>query len=71
MGGVGSGRVLTAEGSNRGIDGLHEDAFTMELWCDVSEASELELRGRHTSSQLLASSKIHPSSMTSAESLVT
>jgi len=46
----------------------------MELKGDVSEASELQffgVGGVVTSSQLLASSKIHPSSMTSAESLVT
>lgn len=64
---------LTAQGSNGGVDGLDKDAFTvkLEIVRILLELVDVEKRFLHTSSQLFASNKIHPSSITSAESLVT
>jgi hypothetical protein len=66
--------TLTAQGSNGGIYRLHENGFTMKLGI-VSEELQTHLGGGGggggTSSQVFASRRIHPNSMTSAESFVT
>lgn len=68
---------LTAESCDRGVDGFHQDAFAMQLG-DVRQHGQLLVKGqveagrnKFTSSHDFASSSIQPSSMTSAESLVT
>src|SRR6266480_2500217 len=63
-----NGGILTAKWSDRGVDGFDEDTLSMEL--DFSAVSERfsRLGAKQTSSQVFASSRIQPSSMTSAES---
>jgi hypothetical protein len=64
--------VLTAEGRNGRVDGLDEDALAVELFGGSAGGQAGHGgRGPHTSSHDFASSRIQPSSMTSAESLVT
>lgn len=73
------GRGLTAERSDGGVDGLDKDALADNLEEGFRSAilslllteQALAATGKLTSSRDLASSKIQPSSMTSAESLVT
>ena len=66
--------VLTAERRNGGIDGLNQDALTMQLagqFCQIAVELDFFCRRGLTSSSELASSKIQPNSITSAESFVT
>ena len=65
------GAVLTAEGGDGRVDGLDEHAFTVKLAKRVNDWQSKGQRGGLTSSQDFASSRIQPSSMTSAESFVT
>jgi len=68
---VGEGQ-LTAQRSDGGIDRFHKYALTVKLTTCISSCGRNGgSGGSHTSSQDFASSKIQPSSMTSAESFVT
>lgn len=68
--------ALTAKRCNWGIYRLDKGAFTMKLYQDVVSLGlkhfmTFDMIIQHTSSQVFASKRIQPSSITSAESLVT
>jgi hypothetical protein len=61
----------TAERCDWGVDWLDKNTFTVELYAWSVTAASIGLASAVTSSHDFASSRIHPSSITSAESFVT
>ena len=65
---------LTAEGRDGSVDGLDEDTFPVQLNSNKHQPHHHRIDridSIYTSSHVLVSNRIHPSSITSAESFVT